>query len=515
MDNDASAEEWKTKGNELYKTGDYRGAIEMYSKAIELAPTTAAYYGNRAAAYLMIAKHAEAIADSSRAIAMEPTFIRGYQRKAKAQVALGDIEAAIKTYQAGSMKDPNDATLFNDRRAAEIAADKIARGRDYVKSDRFREAVSCFDSALLTCTHSNDLKKWRAEALIGCERFDEAFAALTQLMRSDSASPDVLYLRAKCLYFQGEFTSAIKHLQQALRSDPDNGRFMKEIKRIRLLDSQKEAANDAFKGGRFQEAVEAYTQCLLIDPANKAYNAKLHCNRAAALSKLGQNEEAIKDCDKAIYYDSSYVKAYIRKAQCLRDIGGKDNLEQALREYESASKLVGEDTQRQYAGYIRETKLELKKAKRKDFYKILEVSPSASDAEIKKAYRKSALKYHPDRHSNKTEEEQKAAETAFKDVGEAYAVLSDPQKKQRYDSGVDLDDLDGDGMGGMGGMGGMNPNDIFQMFFSGQGGGMGGGGFGGMGGGSFGGMGGGGFGGRSGGGFGGGFGGQGQSFHFG
>ncbi|OQS06170.1 DnaJ subfamily C protein [Thraustotheca clavata] len=508
MATDVTAEEWKTKGNDLYKKADYRGAIDMYSKAIELEPTTAAYYGNRAAAYLMIAKHAEAIADSSRAIAMDPTFIRGYQRKAKAQVALGDIDAAIKTYQAGSMKDPQDATLFNERRAAEIAADKIARGRDHVKAERFREAVACFDSALMTCTHSNDLKKMRAEALIGCERYDEAFAALTQLMRSDSASPDVLYLRAKCLYFQGEFTSAIKHLQQALRSDPDNSRFMKEIKRIRSLDQQKEAANDAFKAGRFDEAVEAYSQCLLIDPANKAYNAKLHCNRAAALSKLNKNEEAIKDCDKAIYYDSSYVKAYIRKAQCLRDIGGKDNLEQALREYEAAQKLVGEDAQRQYAGYIRETKLELKKAKRKDYYKILDISPSASDAEIKKAYRKSALKYHPDRHSNKTEEEQKEAEHCFKDVGEAYAVLSDPQKKQRYDSGVDLDDLDGDGMGGMGGMGGMNPNDIFQMFFN-QGGGMGGG-FGG---------GGGGFGGSSNfGGFNrggpGGFG-QGQSFHFG
>ncbi|KAF0706217.1 hypothetical protein AaE_014229, partial [Aphanomyces astaci] len=451
--NEASAEEWKVKGNDLYKKGDYRGAIDMYTMAIELSPTTAPFYANRAAGYLMLHKFQEAIGDASRAIAMEPSFIRGYERKAKAQVALGDLEAAVKTYQSGLMKDPNNATLINDRRSAEMAMDKIKRGREHIKAGKFREGVYCFDSALTICTSSNDVKKWRAEALIGCERYDEAFAVLTQLMRSDSSSPDILFLRAQCLYFQGEFTSAIRHLQEALRADPDNSRFVKEIKRIRSLDTQKEAANDAFKGGRYQEAVDAYSACLAIDPTNKSYNAKLHCNRAAALAKLDKNAEAIRDCDKAIYFDSSYVKAYLRKAQCLKDVGGKDNLEQALREYETASKLVGEDQQRQYAQYIRDTKLLIKKAKRKDYYKILDIGQNAGEADIKKAYRKSALKYHPDRHANKTEEEQKQAEIDFKDVGEAYAVLSDPQKKQRYDSGVDLEDMDNDMGGGMGGMG--------------------------------------------------------------
>lgn len=60
----------------------------------------------------------------------------------------------------------------------------------------------------------------------------------------------------------------------------------------------------------------------------------------------------------------------------------------------------------------------------------------------------------------------------FKDIGEAYAVLSDPKKKQRYDGGADIEDLNQDH--GFSGHGGMDPNDIFRMFFSGGGGGMGG-----------------------------------------
>ena len=64
----------------------------------------------------------------------------------------------------------------------------------------------------------------------------------------------------------------------------------------------------------------------------------------------------------------------------------------------------------------------------KDYYKILGVDKSASPAEIKKSYRKLALKYHPDHN-----EGDKSAEAKFKDLNEAYAVLRDPEKKQQYD----------------------------------------------------------------------------------
>ena len=69
----------------------------------------------------------------------------------------------------------------------------------------------------------------------------------------------------------------------------------------------------------------------------------------------------------------------------------------------------------------------------KDLYEILGVSKDASDSEIKKAYRRLALKYHPDRQGDKTEKERKEAEEKFKDVSFAYSILSDPEKRQKYD----------------------------------------------------------------------------------
>jgi len=104
------------------------------------------------------------------------------------------------------------------------------------------------------------------------------------------------------------------------------------------------------------------------------------------------------------------------------------------------------------------------------------------DTEIKKAYKALALKYHPDRNRSKSQAEQDEASTRFREIAEAYGVLSDPKKKQKYDSGqMDYDGDQGDCSGFHGGGGGVDPNDIFKMFFGG-GGGMGGGSMGGMGG---------------------------------
>ena len=108
---------------------------------------------------------------------------------------------------------------------------------------------------------------------------------------------------------------------------------------------------------------------------------------------------------------------------------------------------------------------------KRDYYEVLGVNKGATAEEIKKAYRKAAMKYHPDRNPG-----DKEAEAKFKEVGEAYEVLSDDSKRQRYDqfgfAGVDPNFGAGGngpyGAGGFGGFGGFDDlGDIFGEFFGG------------------------------------------------
>jgi len=138
-------------------------------------------------------------------------------------------------------------------------------------------------------------------------------------------------------------------------------------------------------------------------------------------------------------------------------------------------------------GYISQHINEIQKSKQKDYYKVLGVAKNASDDDIKKAFRKLSIKWHPDKHQDDNDDKEEA-EKKYREIVEAYDVLKDPKKKQQYDMGAYDDGTgsnnfsnrtnnfqftsnNGFNMGGdmktnpmfMGG--GMDTNPIFQMFF--------------------------------------------------
>ncbi|XP_052813465.1 dnaJ homolog subfamily C member 7-like [Mya arenaria] len=463
-------EEMKEMGNQYYKEKNYTEAISCYTQAINLCPNCAAYYGNRSACYMMLNKYSDALEDARNALRIDSTFVKGHLREGKCQIVMGDPSAAIRSYNTALELDPENKTAQTELRMAQQMQNCVDTLEKDLEKNDFRKALFVIDQCLKQAPACVRFKIQRAEVLTFLGRYQESQELANDVLQREGMNPDALYVRGMCLYYQDNIDKAFQHFQQVLRLAPDHQKAKDTYKKAKQLISTKEEGNKEFRSGKFNEAYNSYTAALSIDPNNKFTNSKLYCNRATVCTKIGKLEQSVDDCSAAIDLDNTYIKAYMRRAKSYMDL---EKYEEAVRDYEKICQL---DKTRENKQLLQNAKLELKKSKRKDYYKILGVHKTASEDEIKKAYRKRALVHHPDRHSHDTPEKQKEEEVTFKEVGEAYSVLSDQKKRQRYDTGQDLEEMDGYGPG----FHDFDPNLIFQSFFS-QGGGQsygaGGGGF--------------------------------------
>ncbi|KAJ8920970.1 hypothetical protein NQ315_015764 [Exocentrus adspersus] len=449
------AELKKENGNQLYKIKQYRSALPLYTEAINLCPNAAAYYGNRAACYMMLNKYEEALEDVRKCVQLDPKSVRGYIRMAKCSMALGDLMTAEYAIKKVQELQPEGSGIANELKSFEKLKQFEGEAvKAYEKKD-FRKVVYCMDRCLDEAPTCTKYKLMKAECLAFLGRYQESQEIANGMLHINKSNADAIYVRGMCLFYEDNIDSALQHFQQVLRLAPDHKKAMDMYKRAKLLKKKKEEGNEAYKLCRFQDACKLYSEALEIDPLNRKTNAKLFFNRATALARLTKTREAISDCTAALNLDDAYLKALLRRAKCYMDLGDFD---EAVRDYEKVCKL---DKSRENKKLLQDAKFALKKSKRKDYYKILGVGRNAGEDEIKKAYKKRALIHHPDRHVNATEDEKKEQEKKFKEVGEAYGVLSDPKKKARYDNGQD-DDYDG-------GMSDIDPSQVFQSFFGGAG----------------------------------------------
>lgn len=360
-----------------------------------------------------------ALEDCSKAADLDPQNAKVLLRLARIYTGLGRPEEAVLTF--GRIHPEPSA---KDVMASKEMLQHVNSAKDALERGSASMVLYALDQAERGLGPGvSKPRKWqlmRGEAYIkmGKENaLGEAQNIAMSLLRRNSQDPEALVLRGRVLYGQGENEKAIQSFRMACSCDPDFRDAIKWLKIVQKLDRMKVEGNAEFKAGRHQAAIQKYTDALEVDPANRNMNAKLLQNRAQCKIKLKQWDEAIADAEKAYSLDPNYTKARKTKANAL---GQSGRWEEAVKEWKEIAELDPED--RTVQKEIRNAELEVKKAQRKDYYKIMGLEKDCNPDQVKRAYRKLAVKLHPDKNPGDDE-----AEAKFKDLSEAYETLSDPQ----------------------------------------------------------------------------------------
>ncbi|XP_047318176.1 uncharacterized protein LOC124921546 [Impatiens glandulifera] len=459
-------------------------------------------YSNRAATRMSLNRLREALEDCKIATEFDPHFLKAQIRAANCHLALGEVKDAMKLFESCLESGKNvclDRRLIIDAANGLQKAQKVLEWTDssaeLLRPRYPNSAVSAFEmisQALSVSAHSEKLLKMKGEALFMLRRYEEVvqlcestidfagrnFTAIHSKDDSENMDDVIIWrwiLISKCHFHMGKLELALDVLEQngLLRCSKDSGiseSVNPLVATLHELLHRKNAGNEAFQSGRLGEAVELYSAAISSSMESRPFAAICFCNRAAAYQALNQIIDAIADCSLAMALDGNYLKAVSRRAtlhEMIRDYGQATNdlrkvvsfLELQLKDKTNQSSASGETINRRKElrqAHRRLVSLELKAKKgiSLDHYLILGVKESDTSSEIKKAYHKAALKHHPDKAGQFlartergddaklwkeiTNEVQTDADRLFKVVGEAYAVLSDSQKRTEYDHSEQL-----------------------------------------------------------------------------
>ena len=392
----------------------------------------ATYLNNRAAASTMILQYEDAVDDCTEALRYVPSFVKAALRKAKAQIALGALAEAMTTLNHCSIHDANNAVIIGLKKEVKTLQQRVELTLQLVHTDNSnttattkmttyvpfplpstrdaRQALKQINMIETSCpAWRGTLLLHKLKALIAMpDQRKEAYALSTSLIRSQShqdnnnkhdQDDDILLLyRAYALQQLGNIEDASKHLKQILGGDPDNKIAFGYHKVLKSLTKKKLEADTYYKARDYTEAARVYTEALTLPGCDGVYRAKVFFNRACAYANTRKDhEKVIQDCTDAIVLDPQYVKAILRRANSYLVVGEEESCHKALRDFETVYRLAetsgNEAQQKEMKQKLREAKVALKRSKQKDLYKILGVARDATENEIKKGYRKSALKW--------------------------------------------------------------------------------------------------------------------------
>ncbi|TQE13153.1 hypothetical protein C1H46_001237 [Malus baccata] len=449
--------------------------LQPLVSALDGKPGNTAELFERVSQSIKVKRYSEALNDLNAAIEADPALSEAYYHRASVLRQICRYEESEKSYKKFLELKPRESVaekelsqLIQAQNALDTAMTLFESG-NYAKSSEYVEKVVLVFSP--ACSKAKLLK---VRLLLATKDYSSVISEAAYILKEDEDNLEALLLRGRAYYYLADHDVAQRHYQKGLRLDPEHSELKKAYFGLKNLLKKTKSAEDNVNKGKLRVAVEDFKAALALDPNHLAHNVHLHLGLCKVLVKLGRGKDALSSCNEALTIDEELLEALVQRGEAKLLTEDWDG---AVEDLKSAAQQSPQDMNIREA--LMRAEKALKMSKRKDWYKILGVSKTASISEIKRAYKKLALQWHPDKNVENRQE----AEDKFREIAAAYEVLGDEDKRTRYDRGEDIEEM---GMGGGGG--GFNP-------FGGGGGGGGGqqftftfeGGFPGGGGGGFGG----------------------------
>ena len=461
----------KELGNAQFKNQNYSAAADYYTRGIEMNSSEPVLYANRGTCLKLLGRYKESVNDYKKAVQLNPKNTKNMKKLSSVYIILGNFGEAQILLQKCCNLEPEDSSHTYELNKAKKMVEDYEKIHEKMKEQKWDDVEEESKKLLSDASAFIELQKIYIQSCLELCKFKDAIDYINNKVSSAVKSRDeeFNYLLAKSYYFKGDYDLAKKEINKLIKIGIVDEKISKLKKYVETINDAKTKANSLFKSEKYDEAINEYTKLLEFDPENKNFISIILTNRALCYKKQGKNMEALKDADEAIKNNPNYATAYIRRALIYEEFKMFDDAKSDL----SKAKELDPNNAK-IEGYINEANQKGESARNRDYYQILGLQRNATPEEIKKAYRKMALKYHPDRNSE-SEQSKKIAQRKFQDVSDAYSVLSDPKKKGMFDQGVDPLNPE-TASGGAGGPGmsfhfsGSDPNEIFKMFFGGNGG---------------------------------------------
>ena len=432
-------EEKKLKGNEEFRKKNYLSAVGLYTEAIQIDPSQDTLYNNRGLCFMNLDNLERAKDDLKQAISLNPKNVKALKRLGIVNLQQGELQEAYIYFKRCVDIEPNEILHKEELKLCEELIDKKKEldKLKFVEND-WNKCLEISSKLIEKCKKCFEIKLIYFQSLIQTFNIDKGLKYYrNNFNQNEQNNEELQFILINAYFIDGKYDKAKQFLINLLNRTQDNkliAKTNKLAKKLEEIQKEKDKANECFKNNNFDEAINKYTNLLSMDTNNKLFNALILSNRALCYYKKKELFKALHDINSSIKLNGNYWKSYRRRANINIELKyseqAKDDLKKVL-ELDPLNK--------EAISLLDDIQKEERMSKKRDFYKLLNVNKFSSQDEIRRNFKKLVIKWHPDKN-NQSEEQKEYAEKMFKDINEAYSILSDEKKKQIYDNGGHPDD---------------------------------------------------------------------------